>query len=787
MSDDNVRKMLDRAASGDYAPMPDQSMGLSALEAGELPSGADALAWPWSGFRAIGIEKYLCNKVEGVGVVAAGKVGKAAAAVPRCNLTTVIKAAYKELVASQADAVRHAMTKPISDKGGMPWFHEASMLALSVGMNKTQTISFAFEHKKEARRALLADPFEALRPVRGAGWNTADSVFLSLGFPEDDTRRLHGAVMLVLEEQANDGHTYVWTNHLNELVLSKCGIDKGLVSKALDKLEEIGEVQRWKGRVYLRRLLIAERIFAREIKRLVERDLPPIPNVDTTGLDPSQVKAVESIARSPVSILDGGPGTGKTTTVTRLARAAIANNTAYDQPEEVVGLAALAARAAARMSEVSGLESKTIHRTLGYGGKPPELWDNEKKYQAGSTVEYMGRHYRALFNTEEGDEPGINKSWSEVMVDSGPIAGAGTANLPCDLLIVDEFSMVDIELAAHLVSAVPDSCRLLIVGDVEQLPSIGPGAVMHDLSTHPAVPVNTLTTVHRQDVGSMIPKRAQEVRNNAPRVAEWSTEQAKDDRMCLLTARDNYQIASMVVKMVTKSIPRRYGIKPEDIQVLTPVRDGAHGMYELNRALRKALNPCPPGGNDKFLRKGDKVMETRNRPEMKRSNGDIGWVQKVWRDGSAEVQFVNGVSLYNKQEAKSLKPAYAVTIHKAQGSEFNAVVIAMSRSNTLMLKKPLIYTGLTRAVAACVIIATDGAVEAAVGNTRDTSRRTGLQAMFESYEPPEPEPEPKPEVIKCAAKGGCIVNVKDYGDLCSFHGGAPASEQRAVSDELEIW
>ena len=704
---------VDEILYGLTRPLPQDG-----LKTPDLTGGLQG--WPHQGFRPEGIEKYLAGYVRGVGPVAAAKV---AAEVKGDHLVDVIDAGYRALPDRQAKELHGALTAELKDGGSTPWMHEAMMFLLGAGLDRAQARNTAFQLRQETRVELARDPYPVLLGVSGIAWGSADPVAQELGVGETDPRRRRGAVLMVLEMLAQDqGDCFAWPRYLEDQVRQACGLEPAATREAVAELEALGHLQRYERRIYLRRLLIAERVAAKELLRLTARDLAPIGGVELDGLGDDQRAAVEAITRAPVSVLTGGPGTGKTFSVARIARAAVAAG--MD-----VGLCALAGRAAARMAEVSGLSAMTIHRMLGYGGFMPDLWDDQALYNPGDVVEYGGVAWRAV-SVPDG-VPGEDEAWQKANDNGGPRHGAREPDVPADLLIVDETSMLGVELAARLLREVPDTCRVLFVGDVDQLPAIDPGNFMSDLMEHPRVRVNRLEKVWRQEGDSMIPVRAREIRLGEPLVDQWGRSEATAEGMRLVSAPDDETAARMVRALVTEQIPEIYGVRPDQVQVLTAMRTrGVISANALNVMLRRKLNP---GSDSPNLRVGDRVMETRNNYALERWNGDIGDVTAVDRQ-TVTVRFhVDGEETeYPRKASRSLALAWASTIHKAQGSEFPVCVVVVSSSQHVLLQRNLLYTAVTRAKRACIVVATPGAVERAAATVRNDHRKSGLRSMFET-------------------------------------------------------
>jgi exodeoxyribonuclease V alpha subunit len=387
---------------------------------------------------------------------------------------------------------------------------------------------------------------------------------------------------------------------------------------------------------------------------------------------------VQLTLKEKVVILTGGPGVGKTT-VTR----AIVD--LFEQCKCTVALASPTGRAARRLSEVTGRSAKTIHRLLEID---PVAW---------------------VFRRNE-EHP-----------------------LEADAVIVDEASMLDIELMHALVRAVPDSGRLILVGDVDQLPSVGPGLVLRDLIDSGAVPVARLTEIFRQDQESQIVMNA--YRMNAGQNPQFPPHPTPADD-CIFISEENQQaLVARLINLVGQELPAQ-GFFHHDIQVLTPMNKRALGTIELNAALQTALNPARPGARevkrgDKVIREGDRVVQTVNNYTKEVFNGDVGTVITVDTAASKlAVQFYEQAAWYDYDDLDELELAYALTVHKAQGSEYPVVVLLCHTSQYIMLQRNLLYTGLTRSQKKCVLLGNRPALWTAVRNNKPTKRFTRLRELI---------------------------------------------------------
>jgi exodeoxyribonuclease V alpha subunit len=415
-----------------------------------------------------------------------------------------------------------------------------------------------------------------------------------------------------------------------------------------------------------------------------------VAEIDPDGLDPVQRSAVNNALAHGVSVLTGGPGTGKSRTVATVVREA-------ERAGRSVALAAPTGRAAKRLAELCDAEAMTIHRMLGVQARTTGSDES-----GGTTVDFTGGFARG-------------PDWP----------------LDEDLVVIDEASMLDVELAAALLRACADGTHVLIVGDSAQLPSIGPGQVLADIIASGAVPVVELTTLYRQDAGGAIARLATAVRRG-----ELVAVDAPDREVVIVPARGSADCAHRVVQLMTDSIPRALGIAVDQIQVVTPVHRGPAGTIELNAALKARLNPAPFRKSSQRFDPGDRVVATANHLEATPTgfaNGEVGTVKAV-RDRVVTIDFGTTTPALAEVSGKVLADishGWAITVHRAQGSEFRAVIVVLPPEAGRMLSRPLVYTALTRAQAHLSVVHGSGpALARAVRDIGATPRRTQLVAAL---------------------------------------------------------
>jgi exodeoxyribonuclease V alpha subunit len=558
--------------------------------------------------------------------------------------------------------------------------------AHGVGTARAVRIFKTYGH--EAISVMTEDPYRLARDIRGIGFKTADAIAMKLGLTKDARQRLRAGISFALQTATDEGHCALPVADLVKLATELLGVEAPLIRSALLDVLETGEVVQDiigdKACIFLAGLHAAERVVAERLLHRAKGE-PPWPEIDLskalpwvegkTGktLSPSQAEAVRLVVGAKLAVITGGPGVGKTSTLDTILRILTAKGAR-------VLLAAPTGRAAKRMSEQTGLEAKTIHRLL----------------------EIDPKHGGFLRNEEN------------------PLA--------CDLLVVDETSMVDVPLMNALTKAVPGHAGLLLVGDVDQLPSVGPGQVLADIIGSGRVPVARLTEVFRQAAESRIIVNAHRI--NAGKMPEPAPRGGESDFHLVEIDEPEAGVAKLI-EVVTKRIPARFGLDPvRDVQVLTPMQRGVLGARNLNHELQAVLNPNPPTSIERFgwrFSPGDRVMESQNDYDREVFNGDLGTVARIDEDeGAVIVSFEGREVIYPFGELDTLVPAYATTIHKSQGSEYPAVVIPLTTGHWTMLARNLLYTAVTRGKRLVVLIGQKKAIGIAVRGRNMKPRWTKL-------------------------------------------------------------
>lgn len=530
------------------------------------------------------------------------------------------------------------------------------------------------------------DPYRLCRDIWGIGFATADRIALAVGLPKDSPLRARAAIVFTLRTEADEaGHC--WTSepdlllHAQELV----GISVETLAEALKHELDAGRVVKEGDRLYLRDLWVAERRVAAKLKDLLASP-PAFAPIDPdravawwerkTGftLAPAQLRAVRASVGSKVSIVTGGPGVGKTTIIRALVEIFQARTGVH---KITVQLGAPTGRAAKRMAESTGAPAQTLHRLLKYNPQTNAFTYNEER----------------------------------------PLGG--------DVFIFDEMSMVDIRLMADLVVALPRRATLILVGDTDQLPSVGPGNVLRDLIASQTIPTSQLTEIFRQDSSGLIVRNAHHVNAGEP----FETRAGASD-FYFVAQDDPAKALDLVLDFMVTRIPRHFHLEPlQDVQVLTPMRRNLLGAENLNAAIQKRLNGAGPGvvrGGMEF-RAGDRVMQLRNNYDKDVYNGDVGFVQSVEPAERTLVVLFDGRPVeYRAADLDELTLAYATTIHKAQGSEYPAVIVLLHRQHYMMLQRNLLYTAITRGKKLVLVIGSPWAVKQAIETNVVRARRTSL-------------------------------------------------------------
>lgn len=536
------------------------------------------------------------------------------------------------------------------------------------------------EYGKESIDKVRENPYRLADDIWGIGFKTADGIAAKMGYEKEDPRRCRSGILYTLGQLSDEGHVYAGEEQLVKTAGQLLEAGETAIRDTLAGMLQAEDLILDKDAIYLPPFYHAECGTSRRLRDLAEstgRSLfdglfDPSSLTAETGIeyDEVQLAAIRQAVTFKVMVLTGGPGTGKTTTTQGIIAA-------LQKAGLHVLLAAPTGRAAKRMSEATGMEAKTIHRLLEY-------------------------------NPQDGYKRN----------DENPLEG--------DALIVDECSMIDILLMNNLLKAVPVGMRLVLVGDIDQLPSVGAGNVLRDIIDSQRIPVVRLVRIFRQAQKSRIVMNAHTI--NQGRFPDTSN--GRDTDFFFMREDDPERAAETIVRLVKERLPRAYRESPDRIQVLTPMQRGVVGAANLNLLLQQALNPSGPslGRGGYTYRQGDRVMQLRNNYDKDVFNGDLGYIREVdTEDRMLTVDFDGKKVEYDVTELDELTLAYATTIHKAQGSEYPIVVMPVLMTHFVMLQRNLIYTGITRAKKICVLI---GAMKALAYAVRDMSvlkRNTSLR------------------------------------------------------------
>lgn len=550
----------------------------------------------------------------------------------------------------------------------------------SNGVSTTFASKIYRHYGKNSVTAVRNNPYKLADDIWGIGFKTADTIASNLGYEKNDIRRCKSGVTYTLNGLTEDGHVYAEKEQLLKAASSLLEVDETAIQNVIREMINDKELVPERDAIYLPSYYYAEVGTAMKLLELIENnertdvqstcDIESISRQTGVQYDDVQISAIQKAIQSKVMVLTGGPGTGKTTTTQGIIAA-------LKELGMDVMLAAPTGRAAKRMSEATGMDAKTIHRLLEF--HPLEGYRRNK---------------------------------------DNPLDG--------DVLIVDECSMIDIILMYNLMKAIPSNMRVIMVGDIDQLPSVGAGNVLRDIIDSEIIPVIRLTRIFRQAQNSQIVMGAHAI--NQGRFPYIRNRRNSDFKFII--EEDKEAIASKIVSLVKEEIPSTYGYSESDIQVLTPMQRGEIGGENLNNVLQAALNTSEISlTRGKYTFKvGDRVMQLRNNYKKEVFNGDLGYIENIdTEDRIVKVNFDGDLVEYEASELDELTLAYACTIHKSQGSEYPVVIMPVSMSHYIMLQRNLIYTGLTRAKKLCIMIGTQRALGCAIRNMAVLKRNTMLK------------------------------------------------------------
>jgi len=633
----------------------------------------------------VGIEKYLgSGLVRGVGPVMARRL------VDHFGLETleVIDERPERLL--EVEGVGRVRSATIQKA----WIEQREVRDLMIFL-QTHGVSTTFAgriwkaYRDQAIEVVKEDPYRLALDIFGIGFKTADRIAMSLGIPPTSPRRIQAGLLHVLGAASDEGHVYYPGGPLVEetariLEVQSDLVESAVADLALDRRVVIEPLAADSGgAVFLPSLHTAEIGIARKMEMLLATPTHPV-SLDVEKalewfearrkieLAPEQREAIRKAVTQKALVITGGPGTGKTTLVNAIVQI-------LEKKGRRVLLAAPTGRAARRLADLTGHEARTIHRLLEFSPK------------------------------------------------SGAFERNAARPLNADLLVLDEVSMVDTVLFHHLLKAVPSPCQLILVGDVDQLPSVGPGNVLRDVIRSKAVETVRLTRIFRQARESLIVVNAHRVNRGEMPVLRLETD---DSDFWFVEREEPEEILSEIRDLVAERIPRRLGIDPvEEIQVLTPMHKGTLGATNLNAELAALLNrrteSITRGGRS--FRLGDRVMQIRNNYQLDVFNGDVGRIASLDEvDREVRVRFEDRTVTYDATDLDELVLAYACSIHKSQGSEYRCVVVPLHTQHYVMLQRNLLYTGMTRGKRLVVLVGSRKALTLAIQNNRIEDRFTRL-------------------------------------------------------------
>jgi len=633
---------------------------------------------------AAGIEKYLgSGLIKGIGPVNAKRIVK----IFKEDTLRVIEEEPDLLL--QVDGIGPKRVEMIKKA----WEEQKEVKNIMIflqshGVSTAYGVKIYKTYGNDSIKVVQENPYQLADDIWGIGFKTADRIAQNMGYDFQSYERIRSGILYALNQLSNDGHCFAYRRQLVEEAYKLLEVEVESVESAIDNMLKEGSlIPDDEDALYLPVFYHCEVGVARRLKKIMEADsiyihknlehlLESIERKNKVRYDGMQREAIIKSGSNKLMVLTGGPGTGKTFTTLGII-------SLYQTLGASILLAAPTGRAAKRMSEVTGMEAKTIHRLL------------EFKPAKGYTI--------------NEDNP-----------------------LKCDVLILDEVSMVDLVLMYNLLKAVPDNAVVILVGDVDQLPSVGPGNVLRDIIDSGAVEVVRLTSVFRQAQGSMIITNAHRV--NQGQFIQYKGPKNRD--FFFIEEEDPDKVAETIVSLATQRMPKYYKLNAtRDIQVLCPMLRGSTGAHNINQLLQEKLASKGPsvkyGGTTYYI--GDKVMQIKNNYDKNVFNGDIGFIEKIdAEDRTIEISFDERNVEYDYTELDEIILAYASTVHKSQGSEYPIVIAPLTTQHYMMLQRNLLYTCITRAKKVFVLVGSKRAIAMAIRNNKIAKRNTMLAKRISS-------------------------------------------------------
>ena len=660
----------------------------------------------------VSIERYLgSGAVKGVGAALAGRIVRKF----KEDTFRIIEEEPERLAEVKGISERKAreIAEQVEEKKDM---RRAMIYLQKYGISTTLAVKIYKYYGTKLYQVLEENPYQLADNIEGVGFKTADEIASRIGIHTDSDFRIRSGIFYTLQQSTLEGHVYLPQQVLEARAGQLLGVniqdvEKYIMDLCIEKKtvrkEAEGEIRIYPARYYYLELNTARMLHDLNIdcnmpEDMIEKRLRKVERQEQISLDPMQHRAVIESIKHGLLVLTGGPGTGKTTTINTMIQF-------FESEGMSILLAAPTGRAAKRMTEATGYEAQTIHRLLEVSGNPEE----------------------------EGNVNGFMRNRQNP--------------LETDVLIIDEMSMVDLPLMHALLSAVVEGTRLILVGDVNQLPSVGPGSVLKDIIASDSFPVVTLTKIFRQAGESDIVVNAHKINAGEPVVLN-----NKSRDFFFLKRQEADVIISVVITLIQNKLPRYVDALPTEIQVMTPTRKGLLGVERLNTILQRYLNPPSPEKAEKengqrLFRVGDKVMQIKNNYQLEWEictkfgltvdkgmgvfNGDMGIVKEINSyDESMVVEYDEKRTVkYPFEMLEELELAYAITVHKSQGSEYPAVVIPLLQGPRMLYNRNLLYTAVTRAKKCLTIVGSEATFQEMIQNKNEQNRYTSLAECIRGF------------------------------------------------------